>query len=230
VICEDIPFINLVYDLLFDAIPSMDGVKDTLNLLGLIDALVLGFSLSVLTSCDFYELTDADNRFMTREDDSLSGYHDLYDNPNLSGAIIGSPSSQYAFNSYTSIICLFVSLICVLVTYLDLSNKNFAGRCQYEINLEFRVWWLYSRYSILLGFGCLIAGVWYSASCILQVLLVKYPDYHVASTGTLGFSPVSPYGYFLTVGSAIVSLIGVSIILIGLGTRATYAQQTLSGD
>jgi hypothetical protein len=137
VICEDIPFINLVYDLLFDAIPSMDGVKDTLNLLGLIDALVLGFSLSVLTSCDFYELTDADNRFMTREDDSLSGYHDLYDNPNLSGAIIGSPSSQYAFNSYTSIICLFVSLICVLVTYLDLSNKNFAGRCQYEINLEF---------------------------------------------------------------------------------------------
>jgi hypothetical protein len=229
VICEDIPFINLFYDLLFDVIPCMDGVKDTLNLLGLIDALILGFSLSVFTSCDYDELSASDERFMRAEaDGSLSGYYHLYHLPALSGVFIGSPSSQYAFQSYTSIICQFVSLICVLVTYLDLSNKNFSGLSKYEVDSKFRVWWMYARYSILLGFVCLIAGIWFSAASLFQVLIMKYPDYHVARTGDLAWSSLFPYGCFLAVGITIVSLIGLSILLIGLGTRATYAEQRRS--
>jgi hypothetical protein len=221
IICEDVPFVNLVYDLLFDALPTPDGVKDALNLIGLIDALFIGLVVGILTSCSYDETILADERFMTESPDFPVGYHHLYMTSTINQVRDGGPSlsAKYAFNAYMGIVFFFVSLLSDLAAYLDFSNKDFSKE------IKFIVWWSYARYCIFISFATLIFGIFYSAATIVYVIYMKFPDYKVARHGVLGYSMHYPYGNYLTVSLPLLIVLGISLFLLGLGTKNSYRLQ-----
>lgn len=228
IICEDLPFVNLIYDMLFDVLPSPDGVKDTLNLIGLIDALVVGLALAILTSCSFDENISTDQRFVSSEDESLSGYHSLYNSgtTNIIHKNGATVSAKYAYNSFMGVIFLFVSLLCVLATYLDFSNKNFSAKySKGDGELKFAAWWWYARFAVFLSFATLVAGIIFSSGSLAYVVLMKFPDYHVSRHGTLAYSYYYPYGCYLLSSSALLGIILISIVLLGLGTKESFKLQ-----
>jgi len=74
-----LPFFNFIYDLfLDDSSPSPEGVKNLLDILGLLNALLLGAIVSVFTCVGFGDLTDADTRFTA---DPTKGYGKFWATP-----------------------------------------------------------------------------------------------------------------------------------------------------
>ena len=49
---RSVPIVNMLYDLLFDEIPSPENIKDILNLVGLVDALMLSIIITFLTAIE----------------------------------------------------------------------------------------------------------------------------------------------------------------------------------
>jgi hypothetical protein len=77
-----VPFINFIYDLfLDDSMPSAEGVKNLLDILGLLNALLFGAIVTVFTCVSFNDLTEADNRFMV---DPTMGYGKYWSPPGKS--------------------------------------------------------------------------------------------------------------------------------------------------
>jgi hypothetical protein len=221
IIVEDIPFVNLIYDLIFDTNPHPDGLKDALNLIGLIDALILGFALSMLTSIDYQELLDADNRFMdpSVNNDPL-GYHEYYESKEF--GTTGSVSAIFAFNIYMAILFMFVSLIIVLLIYLDYVNKSFDARTKDDQSTLYTSWWKYAKYCLLLCFLACVFGLWYAASAVKWIIFVKYPDYYVAIHGKTNGEEEYTYGSYMKLGNAIIVLLVPVGLFLGFGTRNRY--------
>lgn len=227
IILQDVPIINFVFDLVFDAIPTEEGLKDVMNLVGLIDALVLGFVLGMFTSVDFGELTDADSRFMYGGDNGeYKGYTELYATNFPVSKSGGRPSAFLAQQLMQSIVPLFVSLVSVLVIYMDFSNKNFVGKSKFKSDKLFEAWWKYAKWAFILCLLTCLAGLFFASSCILVLIMIKFPDSWVAEHGEAnGNSPFYPYGWYLTTSVPIILIIAVVAILLGLGTRERYSTE-----
>ena len=231
IISREVPLINLVYDLIFDEMKS-DGLKDMLNLIGLVDALMLGFSLSVLTSVGFDELIAQDNRYFDESTDpSLNGYYELYHNGDRfswASDKHGSPSSIYAFYTYTSIALLFASLMVTVLIYLDFSSKKFSGKTQQECDRLLALWWDYAKYCVLLCFISTVTGVWFAISTVESIMIIKFPDYYVERTGKLGSMDQNNSSYGACYGISVTIYIVFFVFCIcglGLGTRAKFIEE-----
>ena len=72
---EWFPFANLVYEFLYDAPPAIVSVKEIMNALGLVCALLLGVVITLPSSVSFDELVEANQRFATEPE--LLGYVNL---------------------------------------------------------------------------------------------------------------------------------------------------------
>ncbi len=225
VILQDVPIINFVFDLIFDAIPTEEGLKDVMNLIGLIDALVLGFVLGMFTSVDFGELTDADNRFMYGGDSGeYKGYKELYKSNFPVSMESGMPSAYIAAQLMQSIVPLFVSLVSILVIYMDFSNKNFIGKSKFQSDKLFEAWWKYAKWAFILCLLTCLAGLFFASSCILGMIMIKFPDRWVDEHGeSNGSSSRYPYGWYISISVPIILIIAVVAIVLGLGTRERYA-------
>jgi hypothetical protein len=222
IICEDIPGINLVFDMVFDQDPKPDGLKDILNLIGLIDALILGFTLSLLTCIDYDEVVDADNRFLDpAAKDTPPGYAEYYDSNKWGDR--STPSASFSFYCYTSILLLFTSLISVLLIYLDFANKDFDANTKTHAKELFGDWWSYGKVTVFLCFLECVFGIFYATGSISYLLVIKYPDYYVENHGIPNFLSVNfPYGGYFLLTIPISLLMLLCAILLGLGTRRRY--------
>ncbi len=67
------PFVNLIYDFLYDKEPSVGAVKDIMNAQGLVCALLLGVVMAMPSSVTFEELTAANLRYV-----EMPALHDFY--------------------------------------------------------------------------------------------------------------------------------------------------------
>jgi hypothetical protein len=223
IICEDIPGINLVFDMVFDEDPKPDGLKDILNLIGLVDALILGFTLSLLTCIGYDEVVDADNRFLDpAAKNTPTGYAEYYDS-NEWGVDRSPPSSSYSFYCYTSILLLFASLISVLLIYLDYANKDFDAKTKTHAKELFGDWWKYGKLAVFLCFLECVFGIFYAAGSLIFLLVIKYPDYYVENHGVPNFRSANyPYGGYTLLTLPISLLMLICVLLLGLGTRRRY--------
>lgn len=226
VIVQDVPAINLVYDLLFDSVPTENGLKDALNLLGLVDALLLGLIISVMTSISYDELIAADLRFTDPESDP-NGYYKLFKSNKFwpAAEAFGSPSSAFAYGSFLSVTLMFVALMTVILTFLDFTNKNFEGKTKRESNQLFESWWYFARFVVFSAlFETIYGTVIMANSTLIPLLAVKYPDYYVAAYGKLKQLQKYPFGEFSNIAASVFILYGC-IALLGLGTRNRFIME-----
>ena len=183
-----VPVVNMFYDLLFDATPSPDSIKELLNLVGLIDALMLSIAIGYLTAVEYDELVELDERFMDLPEGNSTGYYDSYYGEDTVGGlqfnhVRGAPSTEYAIACIKSISFLFASLSLSLMAYTDLVNKDFNGETAAKTEELVTAWWRYARIGVFLSVLGTVAGVTICMGFCIYFITAKFPDYHLEKTG-----------------------------------------------
>ena len=116
---RNIPLVNFFYDLFFDgSVVSPDSVKSLMDVLGLINALLLGAVASLFGSVDFEEMQAADALYDKDADTGYSRYWNKY---------YTQEPSQYAYLKISNtMIFLFIGIVVILFVYAD-SIRNTPG-------------------------------------------------------------------------------------------------------
>jgi hypothetical protein len=136
-----IPGINIIYDAIFDETPSLDSIKETLNLLGIIGALVYAVVVTLPLAFDYEVYEGVIERW---------GEGGIYGNCWINGYY----QIEY-FNQTTTwaSTLTFVSVVLVILHYFALVNTRL--KTQEELN----IWWYWTRWIILLTFVALVTGI-----------------------------------------------------------------------
>jgi len=104
-----------------ESIVDLDTVNNLLNILGLLNALILGASLSLSYSIGYDDLLAVDDRFwaMDSNDEGVSNYSEYwrfwYDLP---------PSTQLYVYQSNSLSLLFIGILIIVYVYADGLSKN----------------------------------------------------------------------------------------------------------
>mmetsp|Transcript_2499 Transcript_2499/g.4540 ORF Transcript_2499/g.4540 Transcript_2499/m.4540 type:complete len:387 (-) Transcript_2499:102-1262(-) len=223
------PFVNNLYDLFFDDVPSLDNIKELLNLIGLIDALMLGISFSVITAVDFGDNTDADARFMIPSDDDsvVNGYNELYDSGDhwrLNSVERGAPSAHFAENNMLGIAWLFNSLVLVLIAYFDIVNKKFEGSTPGRSARLLKEWWNYGRFVIVASGVFAFNGIVAAMAASVPLIYINFPDYYVEKHGRMTSNTNYPYEMAQTYLDYTWVTLWVALLMVGVATIFTYRE------
>ena len=180
-----------------------------------------------MCAVNFDELTTADERYVNSGSPEFAGYNKLYLSSNYPPAAINDmyPSAFYARNCMYSIVFLFVSLLTVLLTYLDFSNKNVQKLSEFESTRLFSCWWRYAKWCVVFAFGGTMTGVIYGAGLVASIIAVKFPDSYVAAHGTLVPSPKHPYQAYYDIANPVISFLAINFFVLGIGTRCRYREE-----
>ena len=134
-----VPGVNLVYDIFFDAPPTVNQLKEMLNLVALVSSLIFSVIAGVLFSYSFDDYEEAIKRFTVTDDDvyakgyGLLGQYWGENDPGHQGY-----ADPYMFSIravFDAITYLTTSVIIVLVIYLSLGHSSFSGPDN-ELSLE----------------------------------------------------------------------------------------------
>jgi len=130
-----LPFVNTAYDLFFDDSKiKHESVRALLDILGLINALLLGSAISIFTALDFDELVQADERFGFGDTPPVhAGYFEywkvsVYGSAGAADASASElkyirPSSYFFNNVSRSVSLYFINVIVVVYIYVDMVSK-----------------------------------------------------------------------------------------------------------
>ena len=124
-----LPFINTAYDLFFDDTTiKHESVRSLLDILGLINALLLGAALSMFMGVDYSELTQVDERYGYGPVPDLSDGYTLWwrEQRSFSPDVnlrYARPSVFFFINVAKSISLYFVNVIVVVYVYVDMVGK-----------------------------------------------------------------------------------------------------------
>ena len=173
---EWFPLVNLGYEFLFDEPPSFEALEKTLNLLGLVDALLLTIAVAIPTSFDDEEIERVNEKF-------ASGGEWKFFNEHLKAAdeLGGLYSNRLLMNWSHAINSLSVSFISVILTYVILANTFIV-----ENPVIMRAWWKYVRWVITAQIFFTTMGFVYTGFVGLVSVEMKYPDPHIREHGEHG--------------------------------------------
>ena len=243
-----LPFFNFIYDLfLDDSSPSPEGVKNLLDILGLLNALLLGAVVSVFTCVGFADLSDADARFTA---DPTSGYGKFWATP---GSLNTSPYDlkkvippSAALENFASkaVSLFFLDIFLIVYTYADGLSKLGAKDDEKDTStpqsdedamfdaanhkeMLFNAWWGYSKWAIMLCVFCTGAGCMYSVLSCGILFLIKYPDAYILARGTSdATAPDCPTGQQNSFFATLFSIVAVVVIgACGMGTARRYSAE-----
>ena len=141
-----LPIINLIFDFMFYSVPTQDAVKEIMNALGLVDALLLAVVMAIPSSVDHAELDEANynfgSPFLDNSDNHLNkwsnfdrlnhpkyGWNNHRDSPVEATYVnkFGTKSNQLAWVLAGSSGALICALLNVVLTYFFLSMSNFSA-------------------------------------------------------------------------------------------------------
>ena len=120
-----IPFINFFWDLFFDARPPGQAeVKDLLNMVGLLNALLLATAASIFVSVNYADLILADKLWGgTSGDSALDGYAKYWNT-----WYVLPPSNQLFFDISMALCMFFIGVIVVVWVFADMMGKTGESR------------------------------------------------------------------------------------------------------
>lgn len=227
-VCKYVPYINSAYDLVFDKTPTADSVKDLLNLIGLINALMLGIAFSVVTAVDYGSAIEADERFMTPSSDpDKNGYYELYvSNDSMRASEeFGAPSAKFLYDSGVGIVCLFNSLIITLLGYMDIVHKDFDGETPRKRELLMESWWKAGRWLVIAALVFGYFGVVKTIVSFSPLVYLLFPDYPVERSGELVRQKNAPYEYMQFLLNTAWLCLNFALICMGIGTALRYHEE-----
>jgi hypothetical protein len=178
-----IPFVNIIYDFFFDETPTLDAMKETLNLLGVMGTLIFTIVVTIPLSYDY----DAYESMLERWSDS-GAYANCW---------VGGFSELNYFINMTSISIAFafITVVLVLFVYVVLVNSSFNSP------EELTVWWLYTRWLYGFIFATLTLSCVTSFFALGNIIEWSVPNEHVLRSATndcplsLKTSPGNPMGF-----------------------------------
>lgn len=233
-----VPVVNMFYDLLFDATPSPESIKELLNLVGLIDALMLSIAIGYLTAVEFDEMVELDERYMGLPEGNSTGYIDAYYGKDTIGGLQfnherGAPSTEYAIACIKSISLLFASLSLSLIAYTDLVNKDFNGETAAKTEELVASWWRYARIGVFFAVVGSVAGVTICMGFVIYYIAAKFPDYHLEEmgensaygmeyNGEISGSTSNLYSQTKSYMHSVFFVVLFSVISLGLGTHSRF--------
>jgi len=169
---EKYPVINVIYDLLFDEPPCFSALDKTLNLFGLVDALLLTVVMTIPMSFSYDELVEMNERYT-----EPGGYRDFFNGlSNYVGysegfeGMHGMYSNRLNFNCSIALNCLSMSFISVVILYVVMSNSNLQD------DETTKHWWKYIRWLVLGQFVFTMVGFTYAYNAIYLTVECKFPD------------------------------------------------------
>jgi hypothetical protein len=158
------PLTTLWHEMLFNIRPKFDAVKEALNVIALIDALLLTIVMSIPLNLSRSDLEDANALFLDASTDVGRWFTGKSIAPKLqtAGAIdaqsykqgFGTISTFLAFYYTTAECCLTASLLSIIICY------TFGAVSNIETDKgRFRMWWFLARWIVLAEIGLTVAGV-----------------------------------------------------------------------
>ena len=249
-----IPFVNLMYDLFFDSSPiGCDSVRSLLDIVGLLNALLLGVALSVLASVNYDDAIKTDERYGFGQDGIYwPGDAPASDTqPTLVRAWASwgwylPPSCLFLEYITNSVSLFFIGVICVVYLYADMVSKmpddeaekseppgDMTARndkADFELSPPtssdmFQRWWIYSKFGVLAVMFTTMLGCIYSVFAILVLCFIKFPDYWILQTGKFsGTDYLDPFGYMDSFFKLAAAIAGFVVIMsCGMGTSRRYS-------
>ncbi len=105
----------------------MESIKELLNMLGVVNALILNIAVSFLSARNYEDMISADERYMTKylDDGSINGYYRSFKSYERQKLFGSAPSVKMSYNSYLAVALQAGALIIVIVCYLDVLTKSF---------------------------------------------------------------------------------------------------------
>jgi hypothetical protein len=115
-----IPFVNFFWDMFFDGrTPGESEVKDLLNMLGLLNALLLESGVGIFASVNFAELTAADELYA----DPTQGYSVWWNSGNTL-----PPSNTFYLRIHLALTMFFTGVLAIVWVFSDMLGKIGEGR------------------------------------------------------------------------------------------------------
>ena len=137
-----IPVVNLFYDIFFNGTPSIESIKDSLNVQALLSALLIAIVISYPGAFEYDELKDATER--------LAKCYYAYDPDPFMAA-------NYLRNEvFMSTLFLSNNVLMVVLVYLSLAGLKLNDESQAEERFEH--WYFYVRFLLVFMTLFMVAG------------------------------------------------------------------------
>ena len=237
---ENVPLVNLIYDIfVVTAEMNKDSVEKLCNILGLINALLLGAVLTLMTGVSYDDNVSIDQRFTS------GGYESYW------YKYYNQPPSVVMFNMVgNSLVMFFLGIIIIVYVYADgipkmnapvkrlylqklkkrvteLTNKmnvEFAEPDKFDVHLEtylFNAWWKVAKIGVFACFCTSFIGIVYASLACQVLFAMLYPDPYIEEHGDICYSCADcPNGYIsLVFKTTLVLAISVTVLGSAYGTR-----------
>lgn len=155
-----VPLVNFVYDMALCGEPTVSDIKELLNTLGLMSALMLTSVVSFPTSLEAEEITAANERLAD------CWYKD-------------AQPAQYSDRLMMSILYSSLSLACVCIImvelYLSMASGNFCHMEDEHQQQKFDIWYFSLRMLFVIMYILVIVGIVYFFMGMFQLVVIKFP-------------------------------------------------------
>ena len=213
---EEMPVINIIYDLLFDDPPGLDQIKDSLNTVGVLSALVLSVALTVPGSYDYDTLDAFVERFADGGVYNDAGC-DASEGERRLGLLITDTVNSISFSGAT--------IFMVTMFYISICSSQMS-----ELSSEYISWWYYVRWLLFAAFVSTFTSVLYIFLMLKDVIIVAFPDYYIMKHKLCGdgyqswpFVAKSSWGFtFGMVGIVLWTTVAMSFLITSLAARARF--------
>lgn len=145
-----VPVVNVMYDMLFDDVPTMEQVQGLMTAFALMDALLITMAGSLMTTID------KDQAASLRT--TIDGFVAQQDIKLFNNQVI-NPYDRYLIFSYVSFGAITAALFQVLLMYLGCGAINFNTCFGKDSKNALTAWWLPVRWVFILMLGFTALGM-----------------------------------------------------------------------
>ena len=140
--------VNIFSNMFFERCPTTEEIKDVLNTMGLLSALLLSVAIAFPTCLDYDELQDYGQRYEHCDEDVVF---------------------WFGLNVWQALTLNCGALIISVLLLFFLSTIEFN-----DID-ELKRWWIWARYPIMLGMVYLVAGSYCTQTSLYHLMRLKWP-------------------------------------------------------
>lgn len=223
-----VPVVNLMHDAFFDAPPSVSQLKEMLNTMALVSALMISVAFSVPGSIEFDEVVMAIDRF-SADDTQFGGNY-----------FTALADGEYGFVPYgvrenptwtwwlwttrqltVSITSLGLTLTVVILIMFSMEKLDYTGPDGKNSQALYGTWWNWVRPAVFSVFVSMTVGVVSLFNSLTGIYLLKFPDKYWQHKGTYSYDNVRSVHafymdmtlYFMTGGIILIGILLPSFAL-----------------
>jgi hypothetical protein len=222
-ICHQLPLLNIFYVFLFDGAPQESEVRDILNTMILLSALIVTVVVSYVTS---FEVDEIKNWKATFESDGIYAClgEDIF--TEWYGYFIRDSCNAIGFSSAC---CLSLVMFYIVSSNLEFNIEDYNGFETYHI------WWRYARWIICTSVIGLILSLLYMFYAIMDLYIIKFPDYYLLTVeggceedhNKWVYSSESSWGYAVNnLKFVLFSGLTATSCFLSLGIRAKFRRES----